>query len=84
MVFGEKKEGGSGAKVSSVSGVFSSGRTLTGGNSREMQIFLVCFILVSLAEIFSIGGFIEDRKVLVVCRVAFSAPPISTDVVWGF
>lgn len=32
-----------------------------------MQIFLMFYILVSLLEIFSVGGFLTNRKVLVVC-----------------
>ncbi|PUU75943.1 chitin synthase III catalytic subunit [Tuber borchii] len=32
---------------------------------REMQIFLIFYILVSLVEIFTVGGFLTNRKVLV-------------------
>ncbi|KAI5852207.1 chitin synthase III catalytic subunit [Tricharina praecox] len=32
---------------------------------REMQIFLVAYAIVSIAEIFSVGGFLTDRKKLV-------------------
>jgi hypothetical protein len=32
---------------------------------REMQIFLILYILVSLAEVFTVGGFLTNRTVLV-------------------
>jgi len=32
-----------------------------------MQIFLIFYILVSLAEIFTVGGFLTNQTVLVVC-----------------
>ncbi|CUS11498.1 unnamed protein product [Tuber aestivum] len=32
---------------------------------REMQIFLILYILVSLVEVFTVGGFLTDRTVLV-------------------
>ena len=31
-----------------------------------MQILLVFYIIMSIAEIFSVGGFLTDRKVLIV------------------
>lgn len=35
--------------------------------NREMQVFLVGYMVVSLAEIFTVGGFLTNRTVLVVC-----------------
>jgi len=32
-----------------------------------MQIFLILYILVSLAEVFTVGGFLTNGTVLVVC-----------------
>ncbi|KAF8242271.1 hypothetical protein K440DRAFT_617709 [Wilcoxina mikolae CBS 423.85] len=32
---------------------------------REMQVFLVAYAVVSIAEIFSVGGFLTDRKIIV-------------------
>jgi len=31
-----------------------------------MQVFLVAYAVVSIAEIFSVGGFLTDRKIVVV------------------
>lgn len=33
-----------------------------------MQVFLVGYIIVSIAEIFTVGGFLTNPHVLVVCR----------------
>lgn len=46
--------------------IWMSERKKAAVGRREMQIFLVAYTIVSIAEIFSVGGFLTDRARLVV------------------
>ncbi|TGZ84084.1 hypothetical protein EX30DRAFT_98383 [Ascodesmis nigricans] len=45
--------------------IWRSDRKKAAVGRREIQIFLVFYIILSIAEVFSIGGFLKDRTVLV-------------------
>lgn len=44
-------------------------------NPREMQLFLISFIVVEICEIFTVGGFPLDDAVRKVSRIDFATIP---------
>jgi len=46
---------------------------------REFQLFLIGYIIVSICEIFTVGGFPLDRKVRLVCFPFKAARRLHTD-----